>query len=135
MKRWVGVTSFLLFLALCASAVAWAMQLFKPVPRRIVAPAMPAASALVELGAAASLFGGRKASGQAANYVLRGVVVARKAGDSAAIIAVDGKPPRALPVGAEVVPGVTVKEIHPEFVLLSEGGGERRVPLPVRSSP
>jgi hypothetical protein len=34
------------------------------------------------------------------------------------------------PIGKEVVPGVLVKEVHPRYVLLSEGGVIKRVDLP-----
>ncbi len=131
MKRWARLASFLLFLALCASAVAWAMQLFKPAARPLAAAAVPMAEApIVELEAASVLFGARKATVTASNYVLQGVIVARNARDSVAILGADGKPPQAVAVGSEVLPGVTVKEVHPQFVLLSEGGRETRVQVP-----
>ncbi len=111
------------------------MQLFKPAPRALAAAPVPEATVVVHPDAASALFGTRKTSvPAAANYALKGIVVARKSGDSVAILAVEGKPAQALRVGAEVVPGVTVKEVHPQFVLLSEGGSEKRVDLPEKPS-
>lgn len=135
MKRWVMVVNFLLFLALCASAAAWVMQLFKPASRPVAAAPVPETATVVPLQAASALFGARTTSATASNYVLRGVVVARRPADSVAIIVAEGKPPQAVRLGAEVAPGVAVKEVHPQFVLLSEGGRERRLELPEKSSP
>jgi general secretion pathway protein C len=131
MNRWAVLVSFLLFLALCASVAAWAVQLFKPASRPLAAAAVPTAvPPTADLRAASTLFGGRQTGVTAATYALKGVVVARRPSDSAAIMAAGGNPAQAVPVGAEVVPGVTVKEVHSQFVLLSEGGREKRVELP-----
>lgn len=114
--------------ALTASLAYWGLQLFKPAQRPIAAAALPAAPEL-NLEAAKGLFGGEIAVAVASNYQLKGVVAARGR-DSAAILAVDGKPAVALAEGREVAPGVTVKEIHPKYVLLSENGATKRLDLP-----
>lgn len=130
MKRWVLVSSFLLFIALCASVAYWSMQLFRPVVRQVAAP-QQAQVAAVNLNAAASLFGGRPASvAVASNYQLKGVVVAGNAIESVAILSADGKPALAVGVNREVSPGVTVREVHGQYVLLNEGGVTKRVELP-----
>lgn len=129
MKRWVVVSSFLLFIALCGSAAFWAMQLFQPPLRQMAAPAQVSAVG-VNLAAAATLFGGRAASVSAAsNYQLKGVVVSGTAGESVAILSADGKPAQAVRVDREVSPGVTVREVHGQYVLLNEGGITKRVEL------
>ena len=85
----------------------------------------------VRIDSAASLFGGRPAAvAVASNYELKGVVMAGTAGESAAILSADGKPATAVPVGKEVMPGVSVKEVHPLYVLLFENGLAKRVELP-----
>lgn len=129
MKRLPLYVSFILFVMLCASAAYWAMQLFKP-PVRAVA-AQPQVQPEVNLDAAAALFGGR-AGGVvvASNYQLKGVIDAHDAAGSAAILSTDGKPAQSLRVGDEVAPGVTVKEVHGQYVLLSDGGVTKRVELP-----
>jgi general secretion pathway protein C len=128
-RRLPLLVSVLMFVALCASGTYWALQLMTP-PQRPVAPVSQAIKSDVSLDVAASLFGGRMAKvALASNYQLRGVVVASNANESVAILGADGKPTQASRVNAEVVPGVTVKEVHGQYVLLSEGGMIKRVEL------
>ena len=129
MKRWPLITSFVLFIALCVSAAYWAMQLFKPPVRSVAAPPQTVQTA-PKLDAAAALLGGHSTSDVAGNYQLRGVVVSSNPADSVAILGAIGKPARAIRTHAEVMPGVTVEEVHNRYVLLSEGGVIKRVELP-----
>ncbi|OGB27675.1 MAG: hypothetical protein A3I66_07375 [Burkholderiales bacterium RIFCSPLOWO2_02_FULL_57_36] len=129
MKQWPLVASFVLFIALCASIAYWAMQVFTPPVRPATAPP-PAARPAPSLDAAAGLFGGRSNVAVASNFQLKGVVVSGNPVDSVAILATDGKPPQAIRANAEVMPGVTVKEVHRQYVLLSDGGVIKRVELP-----
>lgn len=130
MKRLPLVASFLLFIALCASAAYWGMQLFKPPLRPVAAPPR-VAPAEIRTEPAAALFGGRRASvAVASNYQLRGVIYSGNPRDSVAIISADGNPPQAIRVDAEIMPGVLVKEVHRGYVLLSENGATKRVELP-----
>jgi general secretion pathway protein C len=85
----------------------------------------PAAS----LQAAAALFSGQAIAVAASNYRLTGVIAAGDGKRSAAIMVIDGKQPQAVPVGAAVAPGVLLAEVHPKYVLLSEGGVIKRVEL------
>jgi general secretion pathway protein C len=129
MKREPLIASFVLFIALCASAAYWAMQLFKPAARPIAAP--PRAQVEVHTAAAAGLFGGR--GGKAAvdsNYQLRGVIFSGHEKESVAIISANGQPPQALRVDEEIAPGVTIKEVHRDYILLTENGATKRVELP-----
>lgn len=130
MKRWPLLASFVMFIALCASATYWSLQLFKPAVRPVAA-APRAARPEQKLDAAAGLFGGRRAAvAVASNFQLKGVVVANNASESVAILSADGKPAQAVGVGSEIMPGVTVKEVNAQYVLLSEGGVVKRVELP-----
>jgi general secretion pathway protein C len=128
MKRWPLITSFILFITLCMSAAYWAMQLYKPPLRAIAAPTQ--ADRPAPLDAAAGLFGGRSSFAVTSNFQLTGVVVASDPLESVAILAVNGKPAQAIRTNAEVVPGVTVKEVQKGYVLLLEGGVAKRVDLP-----
>ena len=129
MKRLPLFVSVLAVVLLSASLAYWGLQLFKPRQRAIAAPPVQAAAPL-NIEAAKGLFGGQITVAAVSNYQLKGVVAARNGGnDSAAIIVVDGQPPLALGVGREVVAGVTVKEVHPKYVLLSEGGAIKRIEL------
>lgn len=129
-KRLPPLAIFLAFILLCMSLAYWAMQLFKPPVRNVAAP-MSVERADAPLVAAAGLFGGGTSGMVAAsNFQLKGVVVAANARESVAIIAADGKPAQAVWINGELQPGVTVKEVHRQYVLLSEGGVIRRVELP-----
>lgn len=130
MKRWPLVATFVLFIAVCISAAYWAMQLFKPPLRPVAAPPQAVQQAVPRLDAAAVLFGGRQTIAVASNFQLKGVVIASNADESVAILAAAGKPAQAVRNNSEVAPGVKVKEVHPRYVLLSEGGVVKRVELP-----
>ncbi|MGV8897918.1 MAG: type II secretion system protein N [Burkholderiaceae bacterium] len=130
MKRLPWFASFAMFIALCASTAYWAMQLFQP-PVRAVAAAPQAEQPALSLDAAQSLFGGSARVDVASNYQLKGVVAAARRFDSVAILSTDGKPAKAVAAGSELSPGVTVKEVHPQYVLLSESGVIKRVELEV----
>ncbi|MDB5841241.1 MAG: hypothetical protein JWQ23_3193 [Herminiimonas sp.] len=129
MKRLPLFASFVLFVILCASLAYWGMQWFKPPVRAVAAPP-PQQQYAPNLSAAAGLFGGRTTVAVATNYQLRGVVVAGDPASSVAILAADGKPAQAVRVNSELVSGVTVKEVHRQYVVLSEGGVSKRVELP-----
>lgn len=129
MKRWPLIASFILFIALCVSAAFWAMQLFKP-PQRTVSAPPPTSQPAPRPDAAASLFGGHSNAAASSNFQLKGVVVASDPAESVAILAANGKPAKSVRLNAEVVPGVTVKEVNRRYVLLSEGGVIKRVELP-----
>jgi general secretion pathway protein C len=128
MKRLPVVGSVLALALLSVSAAYWGLQLFKPPQRAIAAPPPPPPVA-INIEAAKGLFGGQITVAAVSNYQLKGVVASGGSG-SAAILAVDNKPSMAYGVGREVVSGVTVKEVHPKYVLLSEGGAIKRIDLP-----
>jgi general secretion pathway protein C len=126
MKRLPLIFSLLAVIALSASIAYWVMELYKPKQRPLAAVAeaiLPEPSP----DAAATLFGGQVVTNVVSNYQLTGVVAAGR--DSAAILVADGQPPKALKVGAEIAPGVTVREVHPRYVMLSEGGMLKRIDL------
>lgn len=126
---------FFAFLLLCMSAAYWGLQLFKPPVRNVVVP-MAVTRADAPLSAAAGLFGGGSTGAVvASNFQLKGVVVAANPRESVAIIAADGKPPQAIWLNGEIQPGVTVKEVNRQYVLLSDGGVTRRVELPKNAGP
>jgi len=129
MKRWPLITTFLLFIALCISAAYWAMQLFKP-PQRVVAASPQTSQPAPRMDAAAGLLGGRSSFAVASNFQLKGVVVASNPAESIAILSANGKPAQSIRINAEVAPGVSVKEVHKGYVLLSVGGAMKRVELP-----
>jgi general secretion pathway protein C len=129
MKRMPQITSFVLFIALCVSAAYWAMQLFNPPVRAVAAPPRKE-QPMPSLDAATNLLGGHATAVVASNFQLKGVVMASVPEESVAILVANGKKPQAVRTNAEVLPGVTVKEVQRDHVLLSDGGVIKRVELP-----
>ena len=126
MKRLPLMMSLLAVIALSASIAFWVLQLYKPAQRPMAAIA-DARMADPAPDAAATLFGGQAVTNAPSNYQLTGVVAAGR--ESMAMLVAEGQPPRALAVGKEIASGVTVKEVHPRYVMLSEGGVLKRIEL------
>jgi general secretion pathway protein C len=126
MKRLPIVLTLVALVALAASIAYWILQLYQGPQRPLSAPPLAAAPA-PSMDAAATLFGGQAAAVVAANYQLTGVIAAGS--QSVAIIAANGAPAKALVVGKELAPGVTVNEVHPRYVMLSDGGVMKRIDL------
>jgi len=129
MKRLPIISSFLLFLTLCASITYWLLQWMTPATRPLIAPT-PVERALPEISSAANLFGGNSEAVSTIAVQLSGIIMANRGADSVAIIALPGKPARSLHVNTEVIEGLVVKKINPRSVVLSERGVDREVRLP-----
>lgn len=120
----------ILFLTLCSVIAFWGLRIFTPKLRPIAAPVV-AASYEPGVGQWGSLFGQSAVAENApSNYQLKGVIVAPRAIDSAAIIVVEGKPPYAIGVGKELSSGVKLTEVHADHIMVSESGMSRRIDLP-----
>jgi general secretion pathway protein C len=132
MKRLPLLLSLLAVIALSASIAYWVLQLYQP-QQRPLAAAPVAAVPEPAPDAAATLFGGQAAAVVATNYQLTGVVAAGR--ESVAILVADGQPPKALKIGRELASGVTVQEVHPRYVMLSEGGVLKRIDLATDAKP
>lgn len=126
MKRLPLLMTLLALILLAASTAYWVMQLYKP-EQRPLAPPPVAARPEPSVDAAATLFGGDAAAAVVSNYQLTGVVSAGRY--SVAILVADNAPPKAIRVGGEIVPGVTVSQVYPRYVMLSDGGVMKRVDL------
>ena len=125
-KRLPLLLSLLGVILLAASIAYWILQLYQP-PQRPIAAVATAAMPDPSIDAAGTLFGGQVAASTASNYQLTGVVAAGR--DSVAIIVAEGSPPKALKVGKELTSGVTLAEVHPRYVMLSDGGVMKRLDL------
>ncbi len=132
MKRLPLLFTLLALIFLAASATYWGMQLFKPQQRPIAAVA-PTSVPEPSPDAAATLFGGQAVANVATNYQLTGIISAGR--DSAAIIVADGQPPKAMKMGGELAPGVRISEVHPRYIMLSEGGVMKRIDLAPDAKP
>lgn len=134
MKKLPLFVNFVLFIALCASASFWALRLFKPQSRDLAAPAAIADFEPAP-GQWGSLFGRSAiASAPASNYAVKGVVVARHAADSVAILIADGKPAQTIAIGGALSPGVFLQEVHESYIVILENGISKRVDLPAPAS-
>lgn len=126
MKRLPLLFNVLAVIALSVSIAYWVLQLYKP-PQSTLTAAPPAPLIEPAADAAATLFGGQAVQLVATTYQLTGVVASGR--ESVAILVADGQPPKALKVGREIARGVTVSEVHPRYVMLSEGGVLKRIEL------
>ena len=113
-----------------ALAVYWLLRLFAPAPP--VAPSAPPSSTFREpdSGLAARLLGdvGGGPALNAPNIQVSGVFSANK--DSSAVITVDGRPPRAVLLGRDVVAGFRLVEVRPDGITLEHQGMRTRYAVP-----
>jgi general secretion pathway protein C len=131
-KRLPLLLSLLGVILLAASLAYWILQLYQP-PQRPIAAVPRASLPEPQIDAAATLFGGQVVTASAASYQLTGIVAAGR--ESVAIIVAEGSPPKALRVGKELVPGITLAEVHPRYVMLSDGGVMKRLDLATDARP
>ncbi|WP_229491431.1 hypothetical protein [Massilia sp. HP4] len=124
-KRLPLLLSLLALILLAASIAYWVLQLYKP-EQRPLAAAPVATQPPPSPEAAATLFGGQPTA-VISSFQLTGVVSA--GANSAVILVADGQPPKAVRIGREIAPGVTVAEVHRRYVMLSDGGVMKRVEL------
>ncbi|MET0983367.1 MAG: hypothetical protein ABWY02_14785 [Telluria sp.] len=132
MKRLPLLFTLLALIFLAVSATYWGMQLYKP-QQRPITTVQTAALPEPSPDAAATLFGGQAVTNVVSNYQLTGIVSAGR--DSVAILVADGQPPKALQVGRELAPGVSISEVHQKYIMLSEGGVMKRVDLVADTRP
>lgn len=130
MKRLPLVINVILFALLCMLLSYWGLQIFKPAIRPIQAP-VNVDSYEPSVGQWGNLFGlSARTEAAPSSYQLKGVIVAPRIKDSVAIIMVEGKPNFTIGVGKELMPGVSLQEVHADHVIVSESGIARRVDLP-----
>jgi general secretion pathway protein C len=128
-KRLPILISFILFVALAATCAYWGLQFMKPKARPVAAPPPPP-QAEVPPESAATLFGGKLQVATASNFQVKGVISSKSGNGGTVIILTEGQPAQTLGVGDKVVEGVTVKEIHAQYVMLQDNGVQKRLPVP-----
>jgi general secretion pathway protein C len=126
MKKLPLLATVLALVALSASIAYWLMVL-NPPPQRPIANVAVATLPPPSVDAAATLFGGQVATAVVSNYVLTGVIASGSQG--VAIIVADGGVPKALKIGREVAPGITLNEVYPRYVTLLDNGISKRIDL------
>ena len=128
-----AVLLHLVMLALvCAIAAYWAVRIMTPLPAA-TPPLQPGAGPReADPMLAARMFGlVQSAPVQLAmNIQALGAFAAGR--DSAAVLAVDGKPPRVYLVNQEVAPGAKLVEVRKDAVTIEQGGARRDIALPAQ---
>lgn len=134
LRRLPVLTSFIMFLGLCASVTYWLLQWLAPATRPVVIPA-PTEHPLPDLSAAANLFGGQTGAVGAAPVQLKGIVLASQPNESVAIIGMNGNPARILKVNIADSDGMVIKQISAHGVTMKDHDTEYQLSLPAFSSP
>ncbi|WP_042883454.1 general secretion pathway protein [Cupriavidus necator] len=126
------LASLVLFIALCALATYWALTFSAmrtiPVPQS----ARVAQTEAVETGAVATLFGG-SAQGGPRDVQLLGVVAEVGGGAGAAIVSLDGGPPKAVRAGASLSQQIRLAEIRQRSVVIERSGVRQEIVLPLQA--
>ncbi|MBS0290933.1 MAG: general secretion pathway protein C [Proteobacteria bacterium] len=114
--RWAPRLATLALWALAgAGAVYWGLRLSAP-PAGPAPAAAPPEPVVADTQALARLLGAQAQNAAAApslasRFVLLGLLAGTASGDGAALIAVDGKPPKPYRVGASVEPGLVLQSL------------------------
>jgi general secretion pathway protein C len=141
-KMIVALTTFVVWALVAGCAAYWGLKLSSrpsgaaaPVAMRANAPVDPAAVARV-LGASPSVATAAPAPNAASRFALVGVV-ASASHQGAALISIDGKPPKPYRVGAAVDEGVVLQSVDARRAVLASGENgpvvaTLELPLPIR---
>lgn len=134
-KKLAVVLLHLIMLALvCAIAAYWAIRIMTP-PPATMPPLQPAAAPReAEPVLAARMFGLIQAAPAqvAMNVQALGAFAAGR--DSAAVLAVDGKPARVYLLNQELTGGVKLVEVRKDAVAIEQGGVRREIALPTQQA-
>ncbi|MGO4814470.1 hypothetical protein AB4156_33690 [Cupriavidus sp. 2MCAB6] len=127
LPRLVGLV---LFVALCALATRWALTFSAMKTISVPRVARVAQTEAVETGAAGTLFGGSAQSGVRDVQVI-GVVADIGSGAGAAIVSLDGGPPKAVRAGTALSPQIRLTEVRDRAVVIERNGVRQEIALPV----
>ena len=141
LQTWrVRVSTFILWAAAGACLVFWTLRLASPVEASMVAVAAPGPVA-VDLQALAQVLGAGPAAPMAqapaapSRYTLQGLLAGRDSGLGAAVIGVNGQPPKAFPVGAKVDDGLVLQSVGVQEARLGpsrQGDATVTLELPIK---
>lgn len=128
------VAGFALFVALCALATWWVLQI--GALRTIALPkgARVAQTEASETGALATLFGGAAQAG-VRDVKLMGVVADLGGQGGAAIVSIDGGPPRAVRAGTSLSSQIRIAEIRGREIVIERNGVRQQIALPAQPAP
>lgn len=126
--------ALLLFVALCALVTHWVLAFSAmrtiPVPKS----ARIAQTEAVETGAVATLFGGSAQSGVRDVQLIGVVADLDGVGPAAAIVSLDGGPPKAVRAGATLSSQIRLVEIHGRNVVIERNGVRQEIALPLQNT-
>lgn len=126
--------SVVLFVALCALVTHWVLTFSAmrtiPVPKS----ARIARTDAVETGAIATLFGGSAQAGVRDIQLIGVVADLDGVGRSAAIISLDGGPPKAVRAGASLSSEIRLTEIHGRHIVIDRNGVRQEIALPLQDT-
>lgn len=124
----------LLFVALCALVTHWVLAFSAmrtiPVPKS----ARIAQTEAVETGAVATLFGGSAQAGVRDIQLIGVVADLDGVGPAAAILSLDGGPPKAVRAGAALSPQIRLIEIHGRNIVIERDGVRQEIALPLQNT-
>lgn len=138
----VRLATFVLWLLAAASVAYWGLRLAGR-PQDAALPAVAAAAAAPDVQAIARLLGAGAAPVAAAapqpslasRFALIGVLAGQQSGGGAALIAVDGKPPKPYRVGAQVEDGLVLLALGLREARLGPPGGPATLTLELPRKP
>src|SRR5512137_3073204 len=115
----------------CAIGTYWAIRILTPAPASVPPPQPAAALREADPTLAARMFGLVQAAPVAQQVLNVQALGAYAAGrDSAAVLAVDGKPARVFLLNQEVTNGAILVEVRKDAVTIAHGGVRREFALP-----
>jgi general secretion pathway protein C len=133
LKKLTAVLVHVLMLALVSAIGAyWAIKIVTPQPTPAPPPLAAPPPRDPDPALAARLFGLVQQAQQAmvSNITVTGVFAA--GADSSAVLAVDGKPPRAYVIGQEVTPGTRLVEVRADAAVVEGAAGRQELRVPPR---
>jgi hypothetical protein len=128
MKYISQICSTLLFLLWCASLTYWTLFFTTQSTYKVALSSINEMPKVV-LSDAMSLFGGGSNNESRFPLFVRGVILSGESGDSLAIIGPPGAPQRLIRRDAELMPGITLQEIHANYIVVLDHGLRREVLL------
>jgi general secretion pathway protein C len=131
MKKFARALMHLAMLALvCAIGAYWAIRILTPAPASVPPPQAAAVLREPDPVLAARMFGLVQAAPVQAAVDIQALGAFAAGKDSAAVLAVDGKPPRVYLLNQEVVAGSRLVDVRKEAVTIEQGGVRRNIGLP-----
>ena len=133
------LTAFLLHLVMlavvCAIGAYWAIRIMTPTPVNVPLAQIDSGPREADPVLAARMFGLVQAAPVQTSLNVQAIGVFAAGPDSAAVLAVDGRPARVYLLNQEVEDGARLVAVDSNAVTIERGGVRREIALPVREAP